>query len=153
MPNWCFTSIIFHGEKEEIEKLRSNIDEWTKENLKPNGFGPGWLGNILCGAGLRDRINVSENRIRCRGSLIDLGKIYDDERGNSAFHIQTETAWAPMVKMWDEIFKVMGYKSINFSFISEEEGMCEFFVYDPYDDFIEEDLTKYEKVDKSEMRY
>lgn len=149
MPNWCFTSIIFHGGKEEIEKLHSNIKEWTKENLMDNGFGPSWLGNILCGAGLGDRINSAESRIRCRGSLVHLDNIYEDD-DNFAFSIQTETTWAPMVNMWDEIFKVMGYKSINYSFVSEEEGMSEFFVYDPYGDYEGLD-AKYERVDKSEM--
>lgn len=137
MPNWCFTTIIFHGNKDEIEKLHWNINEWTMQNLKPNGFGRWWLGNILCGAGLGDRIDSEENRIRCRGVIEYIGEVEQDDELTATLSIQTETAWAPMVKMWDEVFEVMGYESIDYSFQSEEEGMSEYFIHDPFGDFVD----------------
>lgn len=153
MPNWCYTTIIFHGNKDEIEKLHTNIEEWTKENLKPNGFGPSWLGNILCGAGLRDRINSEENRIRCRGSIIDIGTVKIDGESTATLLVSTETAWAPMVNMWDEVCKSMGYESIDYSFISEECGMSEYFIHDPFGDFTEDrdiNINKYQRVEKED---
>lgn len=149
MPNWCWTNIIFHGHKNELQDLRSHIEKWTSENLELNGFGTNWLGNIVYGAGLGDRIdNGQNNRIRCRGSLVYMSEVlvYTDE--DSELMIRTETAWTPMVRMWDEIFNIMGYKTIGFSFQSEEESMSEFLVYDPYGDF--ED-NRYEQVDKSDV--
>lgn len=34
MPNWCFTQMIFHGEKEEITDFHSKIEAWTPKNYK-----------------------------------------------------------------------------------------------------------------------
>lgn len=136
MPNWCMTRIIFHGNKSEIEDLHSKIEEWTSNNLMANGFGPNWLGNILVGAGLGDRIDSEkDNRLRCRGSLEYMGDVTVESEDDAYFAIDTDTAWDPMVRMWDEVFKAIGYKTIGYSFQAEEPGMCLYLTYDPYGDF------------------
>lgn len=141
MPNWCTTRIIFHGNKSEIVDLHSKIEEWTSTNLMENGFGPSWLGNILAGAGLGDRIdNGLDNRIRCRGSIEWISDVEVNSEDDALFHIDTETAWSPMVHMWDEVFEVMGYKTIGYSFQAEEPNMAIYIVMDPYGDFA---LEKY----------
>lgn len=141
MPNWCYTQIIFHGSKTEIEDFHAKIIEWTSHgNPKSvcSGFGPGWLGNILYSVDLEDRIDADENRIRCRGTLEyieDVEVISEDE---ATFYIDTETAWVPMTIMWSETIKALKYETIGFSYMAEEPG-CELYeIYDPYGDFVEE---------------
>lgn len=147
MPNWCSTTIYFHGEKEEITELHNKIKEHTSKTFVPTDFGQTWLGNILYGVGLEDRIDAAENRIRCRGSITYFDEIVDSD-GECSFRIDTETAWAPMICMWEETIKKLGYKSIGFSFQSEECGMGEYFMYDPYGDFDEKcGKLIYEKIE------
>lgn len=135
MPNWCYTTIIFHGNKVEIEDLHSKIEEWTSTNLIANGFDPHWLGNIIVGAGLGDRIDIENNRIRCRGTLEYLDDIHVNSDDDVNFIIHTETAWAPMIRMWDEIIKIIGYKTIDYSFQAEEPGFEVYITHDPFGDF------------------
>lgn len=130
MPNWCFTQMIFHGEKEEIEDFHSKIKEWTSKNYQENGFGHCWLGNVLHGAGLGHRIDSETDMLRCRGDITYLGEV--DE---TTFNLDTETAWCPMTFMWSEVINSQNYKSIGFSYCAEEPG-CEIYeIYDPYGDF------------------
>lgn len=134
MPNWCYTNIIFHGEKTEIEDFRQKVDEWTSRILRPSDFKEAWLGNILKGAGLEDRIDAKENGLRCRGSVGYVGEV-DGEEDDACFSVDVETAWAPMMSMWVEVIKTLGYKTIGFSYLAEEPG-CELYeIYDPYGDF------------------
>lgn len=137
MPNWCYTNIIFHGDKTEIEDFRSKVDEWTSKILRPSDFKEAWLGNILEGAGLGDRIDSTENGLRCRGWINYIGEIEYGE-DDACFLVDTETAWAPMMKMWAEVIKTLGYKTIGFSYQSEEPGMALYETYDPYGDFPEQ---------------
>lgn len=49
MPNWCSTSYVVTGDKNEVrdlyEKMRS-LEEREKPLVK-NGFGVTWLGNLV----------------------------------------------------------------------------------------------------------
>ena len=106
MPNWCYTNItIVHPSEQKIKEFFKKIDSWSKTTYSKNGFDcPGagirWLGNIVGNAGLSE---IPEGKtdfvpnIRCRGSITDLS--YD---GNH-IHINTETAWAPMLDMWQRL--------------------------------------------------
>lgn len=138
MPNWCFTQMIFHGEKEEINDFHKKIEEWTSKNFEENGFGVNWLGNVLHGAGLGHRIDSVTHGLRCRGDITFLGEVDTFKNSNEAcFNLDTETAWCPMILMWSEVIKAMNYKTVNFSYMAEEPG-CEIYqVYDPYGDFDE----------------
>lgn len=140
MPNWCFTQMIFHGEQNEMRDFYSKIHEWTSQNYQENGFGPMWLGNVLHGAGLGNRIDVEgPDWLRCRGSITFIGGL-DVLKGSdeALFNLDMETAWAPMTRMWSEVVKHLGYKSIGFSYHADEPGCEVYETYDPYGDFPEE---------------
>lgn len=139
MPNWCFTQMIFHGEKKEIVDFHGKITEWTSKNYEENGFGTAWLGNVLHGAGLGDRVDSETNRLRCRGDITYLGEVDAFDGSDVAtFNLDTETAWGPMCLMWSEVINAMGYTTVGFSYCAEEPG-CEIYeIYDPYDDFLDE---------------
>ncbi len=139
MPNWCNTIYKFRGDRNELETLYNNIKDWTSRSLAENGFGNNWLGNIIHGAGLADRIdNPDKNlRLECRGRLIDFGPIETDNDNNSYINAQTETAYFPMAKMWNAVTEKLGLKTINFTFMAEEPGDELYWIYDPnnYNDF------------------
>lgn len=139
MPNWCFTQMIFHGEKEEITDLHNKITEWTSKNYEENGFGVNWLGNVLHGAGLGDRIDSSSSKfLRCRGNITFFGEVETFKDSTEAtFNLDTETAWGPMCLMWKEVIDAMGYKTVGFSYLAEEPGCEVYEVYDPYSDFLD----------------
>lgn len=136
MPNWCFTQMIFHGEKEEIEDFHNKIEEWTSKNYQKSDFGVNWLGNILHGAGLGHRIDSETDGLRCRGDITYLGEV--DTFGDSTeatFNLDTETAWVPMCLMWREVINTIGYKTVGFSYCAEEPGWGIYEIYDPYGDY------------------
>lgn len=136
MPNWCFTQMFFHGEKEEIKDFHSKIKEWTSKNYQENGFGVNWLGNVLHGAGLGHRIDSITDQLRCRGDITYLGEVEMFGEANSAtFLLDTETAWEPMTNMWSEVINSQGYKTIVFSYRAEEPGCEVYEIYDPYEYF------------------
>lgn len=138
MPNWCYTRYVFHGNKNEIEDFHKKIDEWTSKTTIKNDFGDPWLGHILNGAGLGDRIDSGDARLRCRGSMTYLEDVEHMSDEESIFCLDTETAWAPMALMWKEVIQKLGYTSVGFSFEAEEPG-CELYQkYDPYGDFPED---------------
>lgn len=106
MPNWCSNNItICHNDNEKLKALYENIKKWSKKTYHDNGFdypkcGSYWLGNIVGNAGLSEWNNERNDfvpNIRCRGSLNDLS--YEDGH----IHIRTETAWEPMLLMWDKL--------------------------------------------------
>jgi hypothetical protein len=141
MPNWCYTQFIFRGNKTEIEDFHAKIIEWTSHGNPRSGcsgFGPKWLGNILYGVGLEDRIDADEDRIRCRGTLNYIDDVEVLSYDEATFYIDTETAWVPMGIMWRETIAALKYETIGFSYMAEEPG-CELYeIYDPYGDFVEE---------------
>ena len=142
MPNWCYTHFTFHGTESEIYHFRDKIEEWTSKTFTETSFGETWLGNILYGVGLEDRIDLGRDNpmnIRCRGSLTFLDT-EDDIRGRNnccKFTLSTETAWCPMITIWIETIKKLGYKTIGFSYQAEESGVGLYEVYDPYGDYPE----------------
>lgn len=132
MPNWCSTTYRFHGTEEELNTLNNKIREWTSRSVMKTDFGDAWLGNILIGAGLKDRIDNADSslKIRCRGTLVDINEP-SHINGNWFFDLWTETAWAPMAKMWCVVIKTLGLKTVDFSFIAEESGCDVYLIYDP----------------------
>ena len=138
MPNWCSTAFVFHGSKEEVELLNAKINEWTSKSFIKTGFGDPWLGNVLIGAGLKDRIdNFDQNlALRCRGSITDISDV-EQAGDNYSFRIDTETAWVPMAKMWEAVINVLNLSTVWFTFCAEECGCEIYWIYDPrnYGDF------------------
>lgn len=131
MPNWCSTKYIFRGSSNEINYLHRKITEWTSSSVVPTCFGNEWLGNILYGAGLGDRV---DNGLRCRGTLTSLS---DPDYDDANFVLWTETAWVPMARMWNAVIEELKLKTVGFAF-EAEECECEiYWIYDPhgYGDF------------------
>lgn len=143
MPNWCATTYRFHGTKEELEVLNNKIKEWTSASFIKTDFGDPWLGNILVGSGLKDRIdNPDKNlNLRCRGTLIGIEDLNCDSHGDYTFDLWTETAWSPMPKMWLAVIEALGL-NVEFSFYAEECGDEIYWVCDPhgYGDFKENEI-------------
>ena len=136
MPNWCSTTIKFHGSKKEIEDFYNKIDSWTKQSFQENGFGDCWLGNILHGVGLGDRIDNEDvkRRIRCRGYISYLEEV-ECEDDEATFLLDMDSAWTPAIKMWLETIKVLKYETVKFSYVAEETGLGLYAIYDPFDDW------------------
>lgn len=135
MPNWCSTYFNFHGSVEEITDFHTKLNEWMNKNFIETGFKEVWLGNLLYGVGLEKTIDVDDDsRIRCRGWVEYIGDI--DNLGDEAvFQVDTNTAWAPMIKVWTETIKALKYKTVGFSYMAEESGMELYEIWDPYGDF------------------
>lgn len=131
MPNWCATTYVFAGNTDEITMLSDKITEWTSKEFIKTDFNSDWLGNVLYGAGLQDRIDTPESELRCRGSIMEIGDVYEMENGKSAFDISTETAWVPMAKMWEEVIKKLDLDSVRFAYEAEEPGCELYWIYDP----------------------
>lgn len=128
MPNWCSTTFKFHGSQNDLDIFEEKITEWTSKSFAKSDFGSDWLGNVLYGAGLQDRIDNPdpEKRLACRGNIIGWSCGCVD----GIMDIWVESAWVPMAKMWVEVIKVLGL-NIDFTFSAEEPGCDLFWIYDP----------------------
>jgi len=142
MPNWCSTTYRFRGSREELDLLSKKIVEWTSSSTMKTDFGDPWLGNIVIGAGFKDRIDNADpsQNIRCRGTLTDISDISCDNNGGFSFDLWTETAWVPMAKMWELVIETLKLKTVGFTFVAEESGCEVYWIYDPhnYGDFKDE---------------
>jgi len=136
MPNWCYTNItICHNDEKKLKEFFDKVEKWAKTPYVKNGFDyPNldyyWLGNIVGNSGLAKWEKISEERtdfvpnIACRGTLTQL-----EFQGNH-ININTETAWAPMMKMWQLLVdKELPDAQIWFS--AEEGGMGIYETNDP----------------------
>lgn len=113
MPNWCFTSYVFEGKKEEIADLYGKLHS-LKELQKPlveNDFGKLWLGCVVTLFG------GNWNVINCRGEIDNL-----EEPNETTLELSTRTAWGDMPEVWDFVLKQ--YPSIKYYFCAEESGNC-----------------------------
>ena len=126
MPNWCYTNItINHYDKAKLEDLSKKISDWSHKQFcdtGENGFRDGWLGNIVGNSGIADP--MKDGSPRCRGTLTSI--YYEHEQIN----LSTETAWAPMMQMWQMIIdKYLPDADITYS--AEESGCDLFCTNDP----------------------
>lgn len=120
MPNWCTSTLIATGDKEEIHDLYERMKRLQdmQEPLKPNGFGTTWLGNLV------EDLGKSYDQVSCRGSWSDL-ELIDDK----TLKFYTETAWYRCTEVEDLI--VEKYPSIFIYFQCEEGGVG---IYETNDD-------------------
>ena len=120
MPNWCYTKIdIISQNKNQLSELHRLLNEWTSKNFMENGFGFNWLGNIVGHSGIGTVDTGDENELRCRGTLD-----YNDLE-NGILHVDTCTAWAPMLKMWQKLVEKY-VPDAEIIYAAEEPG-CELF--------------------------
>lgn len=99
MPNWCDTEITINCKtKEDATEIFDTFSEWSNSDLcKDNGFGQQWLCRFLIQAGITTYDEIDRCGIRCRGSIVDY------YQADEIIRIFTETAWCPMLKMWQAI--------------------------------------------------
>ena len=128
MPNWCVTTISFRGGKDPVCLLDKKIREWTDREYLKSDFGKPWLGNICIGSGITKPEEINDpSGYRCRGSVIWTEKPSEEE-----LIVQTETAWTPMVRMWDAVLDKLGMKEdVRIVYTAEEPGMEVYCTNDP----------------------
>ena len=127
MPNWCYTSITINCKNaEEAKMLYERIEEWTTSNYCRNGFGRSWLGNIVGNSGIDSMKDGKDFSVRCRGTL----EYLDYQEGENTVSVATETAWCPMIQMWERICEkyLTEYEII---YTAEEPGYELFYTNDP----------------------
>lgn len=100
MPNWCTTRITINNDnQEELSKFNKLLDKWMETNYMENDFGLDWLGNIVGNSGIGTVDTGKETDLSCRGYITDKD-LYENQ-----LTINTETAWQPMLKMWDKLLE------------------------------------------------
>ena len=127
MPNWCMNTITFNGPEEPIKELKDFISEQRDiPNVAELGhFATNtWLGTFLGRAGF------NYDDYECRGQIVDWPDDIVGEKGPGSFTIQTETAWSPMIAMWDAIAKKFS-DEIEIIYTAEEPGMAIYSTNDP----------------------
>lgn len=109
MPNWCFTSYVFEGKKEEIADLHKKLQS-LRELPKPlveNNFGKLWLGCVVTLFG------GDCYTIYCRGNIDNF-----EEPDETTLSLITVTAWGDLPKVWNFVLKQ--YPSVKYYFYTEE---------------------------------
>lgn len=116
MPNWAYTQYIAVGDKEQLKKLHSVMDElecMKDPGLHENGFGPSWLGNLVI------KLGGDWEKTYCRGYWDNL-LLHDD--GTVSFSV--ESAWDEPNEVREFIEK--NFPDIKLYYQCEESGMCIF---------------------------
>lgn len=112
MPNWAYTQYHAVGDKEQIQKLHSIMDElecMKAPGLHDNGFGSTWLGNLII------KLGGDWKKIYCRGSWDNLC-LNDD-----SLDFTVESAWGELNEVREFIEK--NFPDIKLYYQSEEPGM------------------------------
>lgn len=118
MPNWCNTSLVFEGDRQEIKTLCQTMKrlERRKTPLVENDFGSNWLGCLV------EALGGQWKETYCRGTWFSL----KCHRNN--LRMETETAWGPCIETYDFICKV--FPSLTYYYRSEEPMMAEYMTND-----------------------
>lgn len=129
MPNWCYSNItITSHDKPACKKLNGLLDEWGNKDYTENGFGGMWLGNILGNSGVDEMTADGDFHYRCRGTLCD--HEYSEDADSAWIHLNTETAWGPMLQMWVQICKKY-LPDAEITYSAEESGCGVYVTNDP----------------------
>ena len=118
MPNWCYTDITIKCKSEKkAADLYNNIVDWTSHEYCKSDFGKDWLGNVVGNSKIDVMEDGEDFSIKCRGDIAFKELLHDE------IHIQTETAWVPMLKMWEMICnKFLGVGEWMLFYLAEEPG-------------------------------
>lgn len=140
MPNWCYSTIVFRGDAQEVRTLYNLLDDcethpeqFANSKYPKTDFGSKWLGYPLVKVGLQDCIDSAnaERNLKCRGEILDFEYHRYENSDEADLMIQTYTAWCPMIQMWNAILKKLNLNSVKFCVEAEEPG-CEIYViYNP----------------------
>lgn len=118
MPNWCFTSYVAEGPKEQLSKLcdtMTRLAAMPSPGLIKNGFGSSWLGNLVMELGVDP---LTQTDFRCRGEYSNV-----DINESGCLTFDTTTAWNEA----DDTRHLIEEKfpGVHLYFISEEFG-CQY---------------------------
>ena len=115
MPNWCATKIEFKGNSDDIKKLHDFISDREANDAVgiPNDFGLAWLGNYL------ERAGVDHDDYDCRGDVWHVDDLRDED---TSFFIDVDTAWVPMLKMWQVIIGKLNLTDVHITYFAVEPG-------------------------------
>lgn len=125
MSNWCATNFLLRGPEEDIKRFCDTVNScFTKPDVKPNGFGKLWLGNLCvafgyeydeCNGGLRGLLDPNPDSAACFfGPDPDNHRLEPEknEDGTIQVRFSTQTAWGPsdwFMTMLDEKFPACEY--------------------------------------------
>lgn len=125
MPNWCSTIITFCSDnKKDLRRFYDFVANVTNNGPSDtSGFGSSWLGNYL------EEVGLNYTKYECRGSVAYLDEEINEE--NNSFVLQTDTAWAPMMSMWQAILDELKINSIQIFYTAYETGCCIYYTNDP----------------------
>lgn len=115
MANYCDTSYVVEGNKEELDNLYNTMYKLQnmEQPLVENGFGTTWLGCLIT------ELGGNREDYYCKGEWACL------ERQGDTIKFSTESAWQPP---FDTIGLLQEkFPSLSFYFIAEEPG-CEVFL-------------------------
>ena len=114
MPNWCYTSYVIEGDKKEVKDLYCKLNGLLEmeTSLLENGFGNGWLGNVV------QTFGGDPKKISCRGCFDNL----EIEEDASFLCFNTETAWSDKPEVWDLVLS--RYETLKCYFRAEECGVA-----------------------------
>lgn len=113
MPNWAYSMYHATGDKEQLKKLHSVMDELEglkDPGLHENGFGKTWLGNLVI------KLGGDWEKIYCRGYWDNL-VLHDD--GSISFSV--ESAWGELNEVREFIEEK--FPGVKLYFQCEESGM------------------------------
>ena len=123
MPNWCFNQTTIYGEKEMLEKFKTDLVDALSENPKfekvENDWNNMWLGNIFLGAGYEEK-DLGKS-IRCRGWVDDY--IINENK----IELQYETAWDDICSSIDKMLEEK-YGGVLYQVTLAEEIGNEFYL-------------------------
>lgn len=122
MPNWCDNVERIAGPKEQVKALCDNLNKWIHEDVVPNAFSDGWLGNIVFHSGLETDKDTSKWNHHCRGELID-GFKYVEKDDEGIIEFSTYTAWAPYPETWNALLKKCA-PDTKYYYTAFEPDMC-----------------------------
>lgn len=97
MPNWCYSQYIATGDKEQLKKLHSVMDELEglkDPGLHENGFGKTWLGNLVI------KLGGDWEKVFCRGYWDNL-LLHED----CTVSFSVESAWGELNEVREFIEK------------------------------------------------
>lgn len=153
MPNWCSTRVEIECVNDETAKaLFDRIAEWTSSNKAENGFGHNWLGNVVLGSKIGTVDTCPETDVHCRG------EIADKDLYKNTVVLYTETAWAPLLHMWQLVADKYA-PGADICYTAEEPGCALFATNDPdlegkyYLDFWDSGYTIYDATPESAAQY
>lgn len=149
MPNWCFSNYSFKfNDETKAEKfeefLKKATDSSNPVNLKGQGFGSNWLGNVLIACGYPVSYKTETDSAWDEQVIIGnekyhapaynyRGEITDFERDDDTVTISLETAWEPMPGPLATALYAIGldfsdgeFDGVSVRWTSEEPG-CEYF--------------------------